>query len=237
MALAALFTSPLAAQQEPFHRRFEVGVRAGYMPLDLMKDVNSTESFTNFAPPLEIKRTSKTGAKQGTVGPSLVFRFDERWALGIDAMFRKAGYDEQVIVQTQVATGQTPTLRSRDYQRTRAHFWDIPVVVRYTKWQQDGFRPRVTGMAGVSTRFVTNIESFRESVNDKNQLTQTSAPITPANRNVRGATAGLGIEWRDEIGVRLSIEGRYTRWQKDVFNFGPTRTTRNQVEILLGFSF
>jgi len=54
---------------------------------------------------------------------------------------------------------------------------------------------------------------------------------------VPGATAGVGIEWKDEIGVRVTVEGRYTRWQKDAFRNGPTVMNRGTVEVLLGLSF
>ena len=239
LILAAATLSPALPQQEAFHRKFEVGFRAGYMPLNLMRNADATTSYSSFTPPLEVKATSKSAAKPVTVGPSLVFRINNTWGVGVDAMYKNAGYDAFVLTQTIVAEDDStdPVLYGYTNERTRATFWDVPVLLRYTRYQQKGWKPRTTGMLGVSTRFATGIESYREDVNKSANVYQTSQPITPAYRTSPGATVGLGVEWKDEIGVKVSIEGRYTRWQRDVFKNGPTSSTRNMVEVMVGFSF
>jgi len=179
---------------------------------------------------------STAQSRPATVGPSLVFRFSDKWALGVDAMYRNTGYDQFIKSETSPDTGDR-VLLSYTNERTRATFWDVPVLLRYTRSQQRGWKPRMTGMIGLSGRFTTGIESYRENVDSKYFVTQTSDPVKPANKLVPGATAGVGIEWKDEIGVRVSVEGRYTRWQKDAFRNGPTVTSRNTVEVLLGLSF
>ncbi len=239
LILAAATLFPALAQQEAFHKKFEVGLRVGYMPLKLLRNADATTSYSSFIPPLEVKATSKPQARPVTGGPSLVYRFNNKWGLGVDALYRNAGYDEFVLTQTIVdtAAGATPVLYGYTNERTRATFWDIPVLLRYTRYQQKGWRPRTTGMLGVSTRFVTGIESYREIVNKNANVYQTSQPITPAYKTAPGATIGLGMEWRDEIGVKMTVEGRYTRWQRDIFKNGATTSTRHTLEVLLGFSF
>jgi opacity protein-like surface antigen len=237
LILAAAMLSPALAQQAAFHKRFEVGLRVGYMPLKLMRNADATTRFSSFTPPLEVKSTSKPQSRPVTAGPSLVYRFNGKWGLGVDALYRNVGYDELVSTQTIVDAGKTAESYGYTNERTRATFWDVPVLLRYTKYQQKGLRPRTTGMLGVSTRFVTGIESYREIVNRQANVNQTSAPITPARKTAPGATVGLGVEWRDEVGVKVTVEGRYTRWQRDVFRNGPTASTRNTMEVLVGFSF
>lgn len=237
LAAAILFPARAQEKQEAFHRKFEVGFRVGYMPLKLMRKADATTSYSSFVPPLEVKARSFPQERPVTGGGSLVYRFNDKWGAGVDALYRKVGYDELIITQTIVSSGQTAVPYGYTNERTRAAFWDVPVLLRYTKYQQRGIRPRVTGMIGPSVRYVSGIESYREFVNKNANVTQTSAPITPAAKMTPGATAGLGISWQDEIGVKVSVEGRYTRWQKDVFRNGPTVSTRNTVEVLLGFSF
>jgi len=95
----------------------------------------------------------------------------------------------------------------------------------------------MTGMIGPAVRFTTGVESYRENVDAKYFVIQTNDPVKPAKKMAPGATVGIGMEWKDEIGVRVTIEGRFTRWQKDSFKNGPTATNRNTVELLLGLSF
>ncbi len=237
LILAAATLSPALAQQEAFHKKFEVGFRAGYMPLKLLRNADTTTSYPQFIPPLEVKATSRPQGRPVTVGPSLVYRFNDKWGLGVDALYRNVGYDELILTQTIVDAGKTAESYGYTNERTRATFWDVPLLLRYTRYQQKGWRPRTTGMLGVSTRFVTGIDSYREIVNRKANVYQTSEPIKPAYKTSPGATVGLGVEWRDEIGVKVSVEGRYTRWQRDVFKNGPTTSTRNTLEVLVGFSF
>ncbi len=229
LAVAAL--TPVQAQQ-PFHKRFEVGIRAGYMPLKLMRNSDSDVDYGA----VSMLQRSTAQSRPATVGPSLVFRFSDKWGLGVDAMYRNTGYDQFIKSETSPDTGDR-VLLSYTNERTRATFWDVPVLLRYTRSQQKGWKPKMTGMIGLSGRFTTGIESYRENVDNKYFVTQTSDPVKPANKLVPGATAGVGIEWKDEIGVRVTVEGRYTRWQKDAFRNGPTVMNRGTVEVLLGLSF
>lgn len=233
MLLAMATLAPVQAQQEPFHKRFEVGIRAGYLPFDLMRAAESDIDYAD----VNLLQRSTAQSRSATVGPSLVYRFSNKWALGVDALYRNVGYDQFIKSETVPDDGDTPVLLGYTNERTRATFWDIPVLLRYTRSQQKGWRPRMTGMIGPAVRFTTGVESYRENVDKKYFVTQTNDPVKPAKKLVPGATVGVGMEWKDEIGVRVTIEGRYTRWQKDAFQNGPTSTNRNTVELLLGFSF
>jgi hypothetical protein len=241
LLLAAATLVPVQAQQQAFHKKFEVGFRAGYLPLNLMRSTESTTNYTAFNPPVAMLQRSTSQSRPATGGASLVFRFTDRWGLGVDAMYRNVGYDQFIRNETIIATEDQdtddPVLLGYTNERTRATFWDIPVLLRYTRSQQKGLRPKMIGMIGLSGRFTTGIESYREDVDKKYFVVQTSEPVKPAKKFVPGATVGVGFEWKDEIGVRVSVEGRYTRWQSDAFKNGPTVTSRNTVEVLLGLSF
>ncbi|HNY39505.1 MAG TPA: outer membrane beta-barrel protein [Bryobacteraceae bacterium] len=241
LLLAAATLVPVQAQQQAFHKKFEVGIRAGYLPFDLMRTSESTIDYTSFTPPVAMLQRSTGQSRPATVGASLVFHFNDKWGLGVDAMYRNAGYDQfihsETIVDEDDEDDEDPVLLGYTNDRTRATFWDVPVLLRYTRSQQKRWRPKMTGMIGVSARFTTGIESYRETVDKDYFVVQTTEPVKPAHKLSPGATVGVGMEWKDEIGVRVSIEGRYTRWQNGAFKSGPTVMGRNTVEILLGLSF
>jgi hypothetical protein len=231
--------SPVWAQDkdQPFHKKFEVGARIGYLPLNLMRSSDTTTKYESHTPPVQMLARSTDQSRPVTLGPSLVYRISPKWAVGVDAMYRNVGYDELMETKTIVDSGGTSVLYGYTNDRTRASFWDVPVLVRYTRKQQRGWHPKMTGLLGVSTRFVTGIDSYRENVNKQGNVYQTSEPVKPANKMTPGGTAGMGLTWKDEVGVRVSVEGRYTYWMKDVFQNNATAMTRHTVEVLIGFSF
>ena len=91
--------------------------------------------------------------------------------------------------------------------------------------------------AGVSVRTVTGIKSFREKVNLDSPNDITSMPVDPTRRFSPGVIAGAGFQVEDEIGLKLEIEGRYTRWFQRAFDNGAIRTNMNQVEVMVGLTF
>ena len=48
---------------------------------------------------------------------------------------------------------------------------------------------------------------------------------------------GIGFELIDDVNLKLSVEGRYMRWQQKTFEIGLANTLRNHVEIVVGLSF
>ena len=54
---------------------------------------------------------------------------------------------------------------------------------------------------------------------------------------LRGATAGVGLQLVDPIGVRVVPEVRYTRWFGSVFDNRATRSRPDQVEFVLSLTF
>ncbi len=106
----------------------------------------------------------------------------------------------------------------------RLHFRDRPEVV--VTWQIPALaKYRLTN--GPLAPFVEAGPSFRLSGNRNN-----TAP------SAIGTTAGAGLEWRARW-LRLTPTLRYTRWAADGPGVGasPPRTKRDQVELLVGFSF
>jgi hypothetical protein len=60
---------------------------------------------------------------------------------------------------------------------------------------------------------------------------------TSYHRTNIGATAGAGLIAKDDFGIIVSPEVRYTRWMGDTFGSNTLGTQRNQLEITVSFGF
>ena len=110
------------------------------------------------------------------------------------------------------------------------------MVRYYLNGPRQRARPYVSG--GVAMRLVRNAKATREIANidgGESEFVEISPSV--ANDQSMGAVAGLGFELIDDIRLKLSVEGRYMRWQQKSFEYELANTLRNHVEIVLGLSF
>ena len=175
-----------------------------------------------------------------TVGPTVQFRVTDRLAVNVDFLYRRAGYDTGNIVVTQVSEeddDEESEFISAAFERTRADYWDIPILARYYNKGpvEDGRRVYLTG--GLALRTVSGIKTFWETINDEELHDTSIAPTEPTRKNVHGAVVGVGLQLRDEVGLNIEFELRYTRWLGRTFESDPTRSSVNQGEFVLGLGF
>ena len=65
----------------------------------------------------------------------------------------------------------------------------------------------------------------------------TTIPATALRSTIPGLTTGIGWQFRDEIGVKVDLELRYTRWLRRNFDSPTGQSNLNQAEFVLGFTF
>jgi hypothetical protein len=162
----------------------------------------------------------------------------DRWGLSVDALFSRAGYDASSKTETQPEGEEDPEFISALYERTRADYWDLPVLARYyyTGFQDDPARLFIS--AGVSARAVSGIHTYSENFVEKDKRSDTSAaPVKPDHRAVLGAVVGGGLRLLDEVGLKVDMEVRYTRWIQRVFDSSVARSSANEGTVYIGFSF
>jgi hypothetical protein len=64
------------------------------------------------------------------------------------------------------------------------------------------------------------------------------APPAATSKAAMGAVIGAGVDIHVFKLFHIAPELRYTRWAKDYFNLaGVLNSTRNQAEVLVGFTF
>jgi opacity protein-like surface antigen len=176
----------------------------------------------------EVKWTSgRFGA-----GPSLELRLLDRISLGLDLLHRGTAYRQEATIKR---TGGGEDVRITE--KTRAGSWEGSAIARfgvgYQRW--GGFR--YFAGAGVAVRTLSGIRTTteRQGLGDANCCDET--PVRPAHRNALGFVASAGLRLRDDVGIKIIPEVRYTHWRDRSFDTFPVRSNPNQIEVVIGIVF
>jgi hypothetical protein len=171
------------------------------------------------------------------VGPTVHLQISDRWAVTLDALFSRAGYDATSTTETLPEGEEDPDFISDLHERTRVNFWDFPLLARYylTGFQEDPSRLYATG--GVALRTVSGVDTFKERVVDDDLSDTDRTPIEPARSAVAGVVAGAGLRLQDEVGLKVDLEVRYTRWLQRAFDSNVARSSPNEGAVFVSFSF
>lgn len=231
--------APAAADSGPRFDVLSVGLRTGYRFLDPLGDRDATVNLPAADPPQMISISSESATKQVPVGPTVHLQFTDRWALTLDALYSRAGYDAVSTTETLPEGEEDPDFISELHERTRANFWDFPLLARYylTGFREDPSRLYATG--GVALRTVSGVSTFSELfIDEDGELSDTDrTPIEPSSAAVAGAVFGAGLRLQDEVGLKMDLEVRYTRWLQRAFDSNVARSSPNEGAVFVSFSF
>jgi hypothetical protein len=230
----------LSAQDAPDQppRRFVYGGRIQYFPLRLFDTSSVTASTTK--PIADYTYAGSAHTPRLEFLPSLEYHLLNHVTLGVELLFIHAEY--QQITQTRTGTKdpnsstdtRVPTTLT---ETTRANYWQLPILARYYGIRKKGLLSRVYVAGGVEFRHVAKIRTGNETSNSDSTTAYNEIPAKAAHTNQAGAVVGLGMRFVDELGVKVSPEVRLTRWQGPAFAGTAYRSTQNQLEVGLGFSF
>jgi hypothetical protein len=210
--------------------RIWIGLTGSITPLKLLK-ASTTGLFNANTGETVISKPS-----EGMLGGGLTVNarlFKSYW-LSVGAVYRFTGYDWTY------ATGDT----NQDVftERSRIRMIDIPVLVRYSgkKWNLNKhtfYELGGTYRDGISRKTTTNWTDFRNV-----SLGSGIDSKTVYHRTNYGATAGVGFVARDDFGIIVSPEVRYTRWMGNTLSdtlsgSSLLGTQRNQLEVTISFGF
>ncbi|MDA0207523.1 MAG: outer membrane beta-barrel protein [Acidobacteria bacterium] len=228
-----------SAQTPPESKRLSVGAIVGYPITGSSQEVSSSVNTSETTPPTVTDTLVESKGAPFTGGAAIRYDFSERFGAGADILHRRGGYNSTVIISEQITDGNsTADLLLSTFEETRAHLLDIPILGRYyfkDRSQGGGVRPYVTG--GLALRFATGASSLSE-IADQDQVTDTDlTTIGPANDSTLGGVLGFGLRAADDVGLKVDVEFRYTRWADPIFQSGPANSNNNQVDILVAFTF
>ncbi len=218
--------------------RISYGLRGSVLLLPIQNDLSNTTLTSQTNPPLAIYSYSNNQSKRYGGGPTVQFDFNPKLSLNVDCLYRRLGHDAGTVVSTQATEDDDAEFVSGDYQRTRADLWDVPIMVRYYRGpveDEAGRRAFVSG--GMTFRTISGIRSFNEQINEDGLSDSTTTPAATLRSTVPGLTAGVGWQFRDEVGIKVDLELRYTRWLQRVFDGPMAQSNLNQTEVVVGFTF
>lgn len=225
-------------QDEPYIRRFTLGGNASILLLGLMKGGEQSESITS--PPLQINTKNENKGTLFGGGVSAQFFLTERLAVNADLQLRRTRYKlattyfEGIDNPNTAGDDRIATFYTED---TRARYWDLPVLVR--RYNESRYEDRWKWFyeAGPVLRRVTGIRSATEKEFKGTKTCCDETPAAPAHKNIFGAVAGVGVVLKDDFGIKLIPEFRYTRWFGGIFNNRAAQSRRDQYEILFSITF
>lgn len=245
LGLAILCVAAAAAQsqsttipvKEDESKRLSVGFVVGGTLTSGVKSVSTSVNTSATDPPTVTDTVVDSKTARYLVGGSVRYDAGERFGLGADIVYRRGGYDTFINLYEQVTEDDDGDLLHSQFEETRANLIDVPILGRYyfKPRSEDGARPFVTG--GMAMRFATGLTSTSE-VTDNTGVTDTDlTPVGPENDVVAGIVLGAGVRAKDDMGVKVDIEFRLTRWLSPVFQSGPANSNDNQAEAMVSFTF
>lgn len=218
-------------------KRLSLGVVAGGSLTSGVNSVSTSVNTSSTDPPTVTASNVDSKTSRYIIGGAVRYDIGERFGLGMDLIYKRGGYDTSISLSEQVTDDEDGDLLHSSTETTRAHLWDAPVLGRYyfKPRSDDGTRGFITG--GLALRYATGLTSASETT-DEDLITDTDImPIGPANDVIGGVVLGAGLRARDDVGVKIDIEFRLTRWLNPTFQSGPASSNRNQADIMVGITF
>jgi outer membrane protein with beta-barrel domain len=203
--------------------RIWLGISGNCTPLRLVTVGTNTNATTG-----EVVSSTAANGLAG-VGLNLNVRITSAFWASIGGVYRFTGYDYTDSVNDTLGTVYT--------QRARAHLIDMPVMVRY-----NGERFNISKYTfyelGGAVRYALPEKVSQVAVNE-NGLIASGAPPTGIRftKMIEGVIAGAGLTAKDEFGIVVAPEVRYTRWLGNTFDGNSVSTQHNQLEIAITFGY
>ena len=200
--------------------RFWFGLIGSYVPFKLVSASSQTNSTTQEV----ISSTADNG--QAGAGAEVNLRMFGSYWLSVGSIYRFGGYDT-----TDFVTDNEIYL-----ERTRARFIDFPVLVRYTgprfRWSRYSFYE-----LGGALRYAEHINLQQAANNGVDYYCCAPPSTTAIRRTTEGVVVGTGISGKDDFGIVVSPEVRYTYWLNSTFSSPTVSTMKNQLEVTLSFGW
>jgi hypothetical protein len=219
-------------------RRISVGAILSVTPLTFIPENSLTTNTSN--PVVESTYRTESKTRHAGYGGIVQLALTERFAVNASVLLRRMNYTQFVDIHTGVDnpnTLQDDRAYRASREETRARVMDIPVMVRFYGKGRHTEGHRWFAEGGGVLRRIHKIGSSVQTTVGAETTCCNLTPVSPAHKQVRGASAGFGGQFIDPLGIRVVPSVRYTRWFAEPFNQFTTRTKRHQIEIIFSLSF
>jgi hypothetical protein len=227
-----------AAAPEPYER-FAIGLRMGGLITKQVGVGSGTERVLG-NPILYFSSSAEALQHRWVWGGTAGLNVTPRFGVNVDVLRRKLAFTHTVAVEAEQIISGEISFVSREIIRTEAKYWEIPVLVRYY-FNGPSREPRFYLSGGPVFRRVSHARAKSEKYdaelpNDQQgQITDSTPAIT--QDKTTGAAASLGLQIIDDVGIKLELEGRFTRWLSRSVSVGSANSIANQAVIMIGVTF
>jgi hypothetical protein len=212
-----------------FHVRFVTGG----MFEDGTKAPNVVNSTANITQTFSSTFTDGKAA----LGPVLEVRLPWHFTLVGETFFEHVRYNAVTTTYKGQNDLSSSALKSTVTERTKALYWDIPILLRYRGTSRNRILSKGFVEAGVTLRKAKNVKTGTETAFADSTTAYNEIPITPAAAYTRGTVIGAGFRFVDDFNIKATPEVRYTMWNKSIFDSNSTRSQNSQLEVGLSIVF
>lgn len=233
----------------PSSRRVSLGFKGGLLLTKALSAVPTPAAAPPFGTCLECGTTRTVPY---VIGPSLEVRIMGALSATAEAFYSRPDYDH-TFIENDLSAGESNSEEKHIVDR-----WEAPLLLKYS-FKKRGMTPYVTGGASIQydrdsiVRAVYEqycLSCFSGLQAGISKVTLDTHSAFQKGSLVAGPTAGIGATFRTGR-VRPTIEARYTYWPDRAIVVCPTpqnllpppvgppviRSTRNQVQLLVGLMF
>jgi hypothetical protein len=226
-------------RRDVFVRRFSVGVSILAAFPAPVKD-ETLDQFYATSPQLEVVSKNSDKSKKYGFGAVAQLAITSKWAVAATPTLRN-GIRFDALTVNYIGVDNPNTVQDDregiNYDsQTRARFFDVPVLVRYYNKSRYERGPRVFFEVGPRIRQALKVKTITQITQPDGTKTTDNNPVS-FRRMSKGASAGFGLQFIDDFGIRFVPEVRYTRWFSGPFGAVNGRSTRQEIEIVFSLMF
>lgn len=228
-------------RRDVFVRRLSAGVNISANLPGPVKEETVQQTF-NTTTLLQLSASNSGKSSLLGVGGVVQLALTNRWAVAVTPSIRTGIRFESMIVRL-VGTDNVNTVQDEREGtnltvKNSARFLDIPVLARFYGKSRFERGPRWFVEAGPRMRraYAVRTNTHVQPPPNKGDAFDTTTPIS-FRKSINGASAGFGMQFVDDFGIRFVPEVRYTRWFGSNFGDISGRSRQHQVEIIFSLSF
>ncbi|MBL8173464.1 MAG: hypothetical protein JNK48_02270 [Bryobacterales bacterium] len=224
-------------QTPVFVKRFSLGVSLNVLGLAPMKEASTSQQVSDI---LQVNSNTLPKGNRIGYGAFVQLRASSRFAINVNGVLRRIKWEGTVDTFEGVdrpTTVQDDRRQTSVDEKTKARYFDIYATLRRYSRDHDEEGHRWFWELGPAFRQVNQIttELTTRRGNERNCCDVT--PRVPANKWSKGFSAGFGGQFRDDFGLTVTPQVRYTRWMDRPFDNLSIRTMVNQVEGMVSIGF
>lgn len=225
-------------ETENVEGRLSFGFRVRAVPVGLLSDDKLERSETTPARSWIFTTTSQS-PRMG-LGPVVEFRLTPHLSVRTEFLFHRFRYDKVTEMFQGTDNPDTETderTKTTTTERTKANYWDIPVLLDVHGIRRTGLLSKLHVSGGYTLRSVSHVRTGTETVFPDASDDYHERPAIPESRNLSGVIAGVGFRFADAFNIKVTPEIRCTRWFGSTFVSDALRSGAGQIEAGVGITF